>query len=138
MTHWPKTYAPEAAPREVIELAGRLVPQMLAGDELALEALREQYDRGRVVSVELTGAGFFVVYEVPEDCPRAKPADFQGGGARIEVAGVERGAGCVFFVKCGRIAFLECYTFDGVWPEDAKVLAVRDVVPLVPPMELPT
>jgi len=135
LTTWPKTYTPETAPREVIELAGQLVPQMLIGGHPALKALRAQYDRGRVACVELTRAGFFVTYQVPDDSPRAEPSDFQGGDARIEAAGVSHGAGCVLFVKTGRIAFLECDTCDGAWPENAKVLAVKDVFPLVPPSE---
>lgn len=73
LTTWPKVYTPEAAPREVIALAEQLVPQMIVGDHPALEALRAQYDRARVASDELTGAGFYVNYEVPDDAPRATP-----------------------------------------------------------------
>jgi hypothetical protein len=133
LTTWPKMYIPEAAPREVIALAEHLVPQMLVGDHPALVALRVQYDRGQVATVELTGAGFFVNYQVPGDTPHAKPSDFQGGDVRIEAAGVTHGAGCILFVRGGRLAFLECYTHGGEWPEDVAVLSVGNVQPLDPP-----
>lgn len=106
---------------------------MLVGDHPALAALRVQFDRGQVATVELTGAGFFVNYQVPDDTPHAQPSDFQGGNARIEAAGVTNGAGCILFVRGGRLAFLDCYTYGDVWQEHTVVLAVEDVQPLIPP-----
>jgi hypothetical protein len=35
----------------------------------------------------------------------------------------------VAFVRDGRLATLEGYTFDDSWPENARVLAIEDVVP---------
>jgi hypothetical protein len=135
---WPKTYTAEAAPRTVLALAEQLVPQLLAGDHPVIEALRVQYERGRVETVELTGAGFYVNYRVPDDAPHARPPDFQGGNARIEAIGVSHGAGCVLFVRGGQLAFLEGYTYGEVWPEHAELLAVEDVRPLEPPQEATT
>src|SRR5581483_4874964 len=40
---WPKTYGASDAPAEMLDLAHRLVPVMLAGDHPASEALRKQY-----------------------------------------------------------------------------------------------
>ncbi len=130
---WPKTYTPENAPQEVIALAEQLVPQLLVGDHPALEALRNQYDLGRIENVELTGVGFFVNYQVPDDAPLTRPANFEGGNALIKADDLEYGAGCVLFVRDGRLAFFEGYTYSGTWSEHTKVTAVEDVKPLNPP-----
>lgn len=130
---WPKQYSPEDAPSEVLKLTDQLVPQLLAGDHPALALLNEQYKAARVESVELTGHGFYVNFEVPADALRVTPADFAGGSASIELAGASVSAGCVLFVRGGRLAFFEGYTYDGEWPEHATVTAVKDVVPLTLP-----
>lgn len=129
----PKVYSPQDAPQEVLALAAQLVPQLLVGDHPAMAALRKQYELAHVVSVELDGVGFFVNYEVPNDTPRAIPADFAGGDAHIEVAGSSAPAGCAIFIRDGRLALLDVYTNGEDWPEPAKVLAVKDVFPLMPP-----
>ena len=125
------TYAPDAAPKEVLGLAALLVPQLLAGDDPQLKVLRAQYEQAHVSSVEASGVGFFVNYDVPADLAATDPSDFAGGRARIAVAGVEYGAGCVLFVSDGRLRMLETYTYGESWPDDAEVLSVGEVFPLL-------
>src|SRR3954462_7964220 len=88
---FPKTYRPEDAPIELLQLAERLVPLLIEGAHPALSALREQFARARVKQVELTGVGFYIDFEVALDAPLAEPSDFSGGDARITVEGVENG-----------------------------------------------
>lgn len=111
----------------MLALAAQLVPQLLVGDHPAIAALRAQYERARVVSVELTGHGLFINYEVPGDAPLAFPADFAGGDAHIKVAGHGAPSGCVLFVRRGRLDMLEVHTYGDAWTEHAQVLAVEDV-----------
>jgi hypothetical protein len=127
------TYAPEEAPREVLDLAALLVPQLLAGDNPQLTLLRSQFEQGRVSSVESSGVGFFVNYDVPTELAIVTPPNFAGGDARIKVAGLEVEAGCVLFIREGRLAFLEAYTYGERWPEGSEVISVAGVFPLIVP-----
>ena len=130
---FPKKYAAASAPSEVLVLVNRLVPQLIVGDHPALIALREQFRRASIAAVEMTGHGFYVDFETPPDVPLAIPSDFAGGNAEIALEGATAGAGCVLFVKNGRLATLEGYTFgDEGWAENARVLAVENVEPIIP------
>src|SRR5687768_3566327 len=109
---YPQTYSGDAVPPALVALAERLVPLLIQGTHPALAALREQYRRSRVKVVELTEAGFYLDFDVPLDAPLADPPDFAGGGASITLKGARCEAGCVLFVKQGRLATLEGYTYD--------------------------
>ena len=111
VTTWPKIFTADAAPREVLELAALVVPELLVGEHPTLAALREQYERACIRRVELTGGRFFVDYEVPDDAPLAVPPDLAAGAATIQVAGERVPAGCVLLVRKGRLATLEGSTF---------------------------
>jgi hypothetical protein len=131
---WPKTYSPTDAPREVLDLAARLMPLLLAGDHPTYSLLREQYARAAIRKVELTGVGFSVTFEVPTDIARTVPAKFAGGNVRIEVEGIKHGAGCILFVRDGVLSVLDGYTYCGEeWPEHPVVAELRDSVSLSPP-----
>ncbi len=81
----------------------------------------------------MTGHGFYADFETPPDVPLAIPANFAGGNAEIALEGATAGAGCVLFVKSGRLATLEGYTFGNEgWAENARVLAVENVEPIAP------
>jgi hypothetical protein len=132
MTTFPKKYAADAAPASVLGLVARLVPPMLEGEHPALAALRAQFSKATITSVEMTGVGFFVDFAVPSDIPLAEPQNFAGGDAVIALAGAAAPAGCVLHVRDGRLTTLEGYTFDEAWPEDAEILSVTDVAPISP------
>lgn len=130
---FPKKYEAGSAPSEVLSLVNRLIPQLIVGDHPALIALREQFRRATISEVEMTGHGFYVDFSTPPEAPLATPADFAGGNAEIVLEGATAGAGCVLFVRDGRLATLEGYTFgDEGWAENARVLAVKNVEPVVP------
>jgi hypothetical protein len=129
---WPKTYVGADAPKEMLELVDRLMPLLLGGDHPASAALREQYARAKITTIELTGVGFFVEFEVPPDAPRAAPRNLTGGNVNIHVEGVVHDAGCVLFVRDGVIDMLEGYTYADEWPERPVVISLTDPFPLVP------
>jgi hypothetical protein len=134
---WPKTYAGDDAPAEMLELARRLVPLLLAGDDPASAALRAQYALASVASVELNGAGFYVEFSVPPDAPHAEPPNLTGGHVSMGIEGLEYGAGCLLFVRDGVLQTLEGYTYDEEWPERPIVVSLHEVVPLVSDTEAP-
>jgi len=95
--------------------------------------VREQFGLAQIETVELSGVGFFVEFLVPADVPLAAPANFQGGSARIRVQGVQHGADCVLFIRGGKLAMFEVYTYGSEpWPDDARILGVEDVFPVAP------
>ncbi|MEZ5989288.1 MAG: hypothetical protein R3F30_09235 [Planctomycetota bacterium] len=110
----------------------RLLPQLVAGRDPVSEVLRDQLRNATIGGIELSGAGFFVDIDVPPDLPTVAPRNITGGSADIELAGVPHGAGCLLFVREGRLSMLECYTYVGEWTEDTEVLSVKDIVPIRP------
>lgn len=106
-TSEPRVFTADRAPRQVLELAALVVPELLVGDHPTLAALREQYERARVRRVELRGGRFFVDYEVPAEAPLAMPPDLSTGAAKIDVTGECVPEGCVLLVRKGRLATLE-------------------------------
>jgi hypothetical protein len=130
---FPKTYQATSAPPEVVALVNRLVPQLIAGDHPALTALQEQLRFATLREVQMTGHGFYADFDTPSDVPLTVPASFAGGDAEIVLEGASAKAGCVLFIREGRLATLEGYTFgDEGWAENARVLAIENVVPVVP------
>jgi hypothetical protein len=130
---YPKKYSGTTAPAEVLALVSRLVPVLLGGDHPAHAALREQFSHARIREVEMTGHGFYVDFDVPDNAPLAVPPTFAGGNAEIALEGASAGAGCVLFVRDGRLATLEGYTFGNEgWAEHARVLAVENIQPVYP------
>lgn len=112
-TSGPRVFTADRAPRQVLEFAALVVPELLVGDHPTLAALREQYERARIRRVELSGGRFFVDYEVPDEAPLAMPPDLSAGAAKIDVAGECVPAGCILLVRKGRLATLEGNIFAG-------------------------
>lgn len=125
-------YTADQLPASVVELTMRLVPLLLQGEHPALAILREQFAQASISQVELTGSGFYVDFAIPADLPLTEPADFTGGDAVIRLTGSDIPGGCVLFVRGGRLATLEGYTYGDEWPENAQVASVGDVLPIYP------
>jgi hypothetical protein len=82
----------------------------------------------------MTGVGFFVHFDLEGDVPLAQPSNFAGGDAIIRLEGGTVQAGCVLFVRDGRLACLERYTYgDDRWVEDAQVVSVEAIIPIYSP-----
>ena len=128
----PKKYALAEAPASVRLLLSSLLPQLIEGEHPALAVLREQYRVATISDVELTGVGFFVNFEVPPGAALTDPANFTGGSAEIVLTGTEHGAGCLVFVRDGRLLMFEGYTYEEPWREDAQVVEIKSVTPIDP------
>ena len=68
--------------QQIADLASTLLPQLLVLDHPTIELLRAQYARARIASIEATGVGFFIRYDVPSDSPQTEPSHFAGGSSR--------------------------------------------------------
>ncbi len=100
----------DALCRDVVDL-------ILSPDRPGFAILREQYVCSIVRDVEFTGVGFFLNYEVPVELPCAIPRNFTIGGFNADLDGVSHGVGFELFVRDGKIAFLEGFTYDEGWPD---------------------
>ena len=58
----------DEAPEAVRGLVATLVPALVGGSHPALAALREQFLRGRLDSIEFSGVGLFAEFEVRPTC----------------------------------------------------------------------
>ncbi len=99
------------------DLEHKIMNLLLEGDHPTLIVLRKQYAAAQVSSREFTGVGFIIHYAVPPDQPLAQPANFAGGNVDIQLENLPYGAGCVLFVRGGRLEMLDCYTHGDPWPD---------------------
>lgn len=129
---YPRKYLAANAPPTVLHLVDRILPLLIEGEHPALAALREQYRHASIKQVEFTGVGLLVDFEVPGDTALVSPRDFAGGFASITLAGARLGAGCVLFVRDGRLSTLEGFTYDDEWPEGTNVVSIDNVVQIQP------
>jgi len=109
-----------------------LMNLILQGEHPVLAILRQQYVAAKIVGREFSGVGFFTYFEVPHDAPLVEPSNFAGGNVNIQLENLRDGAGCVLFVREGKLSTLECYTFTEPWPEPIIVKSLSDPLPALP------
>ena len=101
----------------VDEMIDEVMEQLLAGDHPYLPILREQY-RSAHMSVEETGVGYVVEFEIPNDVERIpETADFNFGNVEARMDGLDYGLGFVLFVQDGFITELEGFTYEESLPD---------------------
>ncbi len=99
------------------DLEQKLMDLLLQGDHPTLAVLRQQYSSAKVIRREFSGVGFFTTFKVPENIPKVTPENISGGNVDIELENMPNGAGCVLFVRDGKINMLECYSHTDPWPD---------------------
>ena len=110
-----------------------LLKLLLEGDLPILVVLRDQAARARVVRREFSGVGFFTWFEIPDNVTLAEPPGFAGGNVNIQMEDLAYGAGCVLFIRNGKLDMLECYTNAGErWPERIRLKSLSDALPVLP------
>ncbi len=110
----------------------QLIGLLLEGDHPVLATLRLQYAGAKIARREYSGVGFCVDFEVPDSVPLANPPEFAAGNISIDLEGLQSGAGCVLFVRNGKLATLECFTYLEPWPERIVVRSFSNVRPAIP------
>ena len=95
-----------------------LLKALLDGELEALRALRAQARSARVVSRELSGAGFFLNFEVPPTERRVEPPNFEITDVYFDLKGTECGGGSVLFVRDGKMKILEAFSHGSGWPDE--------------------
>jgi hypothetical protein len=107
------------------KLEADVLKMLLAGDDLVLEAMREQLARAKVKSRKMTGVGFYTYFDVPSNVVKIDEqinarANFQFGDIGLESDSIEHGAGFTLFVRDRVINDLEGHTYTAPWPEKLK------------------
>ena len=110
----------------------QLMELLLQGEHPVLATLRPQYVVAKIVKREFSGVGFFSHFEVPENVPLAEPPNFEAGSILIHLEKLPSGAGCILFVRKGKLDFLECYTFVDPWPERIVIRSFSNVRLAIP------
>ena len=114
------------------ELETELMRLLLKGDHPILTILRQQYATAKIDSREFSGVGFFTNFEVSENAPLVEPLNFAAGNVDIQLENLPNGAGCILFVRDGKMSFLECYTFSEPWPDRILVKSLANAIPAIP------
>lgn len=99
---------------ELTELERSVIDMQLVGTHEALAALRRQAASVRLRRRELSGVGFYCHLDVDEGTA-AVQADFEISDVHGSLGGLK--VGFVLFVRCGRLALLEGFTFGERWPD---------------------
>jgi hypothetical protein len=96
---------------------------LLAGDDPILETLRQQYAVATVRDRERTTSGFVTRYEVPATAPLVDRKLLHLDDLQIELEGVTTPVDASVHVHNGRLRSLECFVYDGAFPEEPAVKA---------------
>ena len=94
---------------------------LLAGDDPILEALRQQYAAATVRDREQTANGFVTRFEIPASVPPIERKLLHLDDLQLQLAGAATPADASVHVHNGRLRSLECFVYDGAFP-DAPVI----------------
>jgi hypothetical protein len=102
------------------EFEKKLIEMLLAGDDLVLKGLRNQYLNSKVESREFTGAGFYTDFKTESNIPPvAKGKSFQIGDVFASMGNIKAAFGFILFIEKGYLSLLEGYTLSSdVWPNE--------------------
>ncbi len=99
----------------------------IAGTDPERDCLLAQLGKAELISRDYTGVGLYVHISVPATSPkmdlgRWKIEDVPQGYAQHPM--LPAGAGLIVWLENGLISCLECYTYEGNWPDDESLFRV--------------
>jgi hypothetical protein len=105
----------------VEDLERQIMTALLAGDDPLLETLRAQYAVAVVKDRERTGTGFVTRFEVPASAAPIERKLLHLDDLQVQLAGAATPVETSLHVHNGRLRSLECFVYDGAFP-DAPVV----------------
>ena len=105
------------------EFERQLMTALLAGDDPLLEALRQQYAASTVSGREKTAPGFITRFDVPQGVPPIERKLLHLDDLQLQLAGTATPADASVHVHNGRLRSLECFVYDGAFPESPVIEA---------------
>lgn len=137
MSDHPREIHPDDASPRLLSLIRDLTIRLLNGPSPEHRALRDQFERARLGTITLTGAGLYADF-VHEILRPVSPPEWIGGDVEIRVEGLDAPAGCLVKISDGQLDFLEVYTFGEVpWPDDPIVIDLGEAQPVPVPSSTP-
>ncbi len=107
----------------VEEFERQVMSALLAGDDPILAALRAQYAAATVRDREKTASGFVTRFDVPATVPPIERKLLHLDDLQVELAGTATPADTSVHVHNGRLRSLECFVYDGAFPESPQIAA---------------
>jgi hypothetical protein len=105
------------------EFERQIMAALLAGDDPLLAALREQYAAATVRDRERTTSGFMTRFDVPSNVPAIARKLLHLDDLQVQLAGAATPAEASVHVQNGRLRTLECFVYDGTFPESPEIEA---------------
>lgn len=112
---------------EPTKLEKELMNALLEGNDRIRKTLRFQWENSSISSRELSGAGFFLHFNIPENIPKIKgkqnieiSRNKKGLSIAANIPEVKHGTGFILFVRDGKIDWLEGFTYADPWPENVS------------------
>lgn len=96
---------------------------LLAGDDPLLAALRAQYAAATVRDREKTASGFVTRFEVPAGVAPIARKLLHLDDLQVQLAGLASPADVSVHVHNGRLRSLECFVYEGAFPETPEIVA---------------
>lgn len=107
----------------VEEFERQVIAGLLAGDHPLLAALRAQYAAASVRDREVNTRGFVTRFDVPASTPAIDRKLLHLDDLQVELDGVKTPVDASLHVLNGRIKSLECFVYDGAFPESPSIQA---------------
>ena len=105
------------------EFEKQIMRALLAGDDPLLVALREQYGVATVRDRERTASGFVTRFEVPASAPAIERKLMHLDDLQVELEGASTPAETSVHVHNGRLRSLECFVYEGGFPDSPEIRA---------------
>ena len=96
---------------------------LLAGDDPILDALRRQYAAATVRGRERNATGFVTRFEIPQSVPPIERKLLHLDDLQLQLAGAATPADTSVHVHNGRLRSLDCFVYDGLFPESPVIEA---------------
>jgi len=105
------------------EFEHQVMTALLAGDDPILEALRQQYAVATARGREKTTSGFVTRFDVPADVAPIERKLLHLDDLQVELAGTTTPVDASLHVHNGRLRSLECFVYEGAFPESPTIAA---------------
>ncbi|HKR65715.1 MAG TPA: hypothetical protein VJZ00_18435 [Thermoanaerobaculia bacterium] len=100
-----------------------LMAGLLAGDDPELAALREQYEVAIVKDREMTESGFVTWFDIPSSAAPIERKLLHLDDLQVELEGADTPVDVSLEVHKGRLHKLECFVYEGLFPESPVIRA---------------
>jgi hypothetical protein len=103
------------------EFERQVMAGLLAGDHPLLDALRAQYASASVRDREMNARGFVTRFDVPASARAIDRKLLHLDDLQLELDGVKTPVDASLHVLNGRLRSLECFVYDGTFPESPSI-----------------